>query len=234
MPRKSILTGVLALCLGACGGSTDGDDGSAGGSGGSGGSAASGGTGGSGGSGASSGSGGGSVGGSGGMPAECAVPSSAPGPYAVKFRFTNSSPSPLYVLGECHLRYEVKSCADDYQKPLSLWGDCTIDCMSPDARNGGCIACGACMYQGLEVTNGAPVESEWSGNTFQFSQTPSGCSCHDKIVAPAGKYRIEVPVYASDEQNGSPIYTVPLGFELPAPNGVVEVPLAVVGGSPAP
>jgi hypothetical protein len=162
------------------------------------------------------------------MPGECAVPADGPGPWEVTFRFTNTSATPLYVLGECHVRYEVTSCADGYQDPLAMWADCTIDCSSPGAGAGGCIACGACMYQGIEVTPGAPHESPWSGNTYDFATTSSGCSCYNASSAPAGKYKISVPVYASDAdaQQGTVLYTIEIPFTLPAPGGVVEVPLA--------
>lgn len=224
---------LVCVLVAACGGSTDAD-----GSGGSGGNGASGGSGGSGATGGVGGSsgagGGGATGGTGGMPAECSVPASSAAPYEVMFRFTNTSAMPLFVLGECHVRYDVTSCADGYQQPLSLWGDCTIDCASPEARNGGCIACGACMHQGIEVTPNAPHESSWAGNTFTFDTTNNGCSCHHTTAAPAGKYQISVPVYASDEaaQAGEALYEIKVPFTLPAPGGVVEVPIAAQGSQP--
>jgi hypothetical protein len=229
--RKGIGMACVVLALAACGGSTDADG--SGGSGGAGGSAGSGGSSGSGGSAGVGATGGGGAGGTGGMPSECSAPG-GPGPHEVTFRFTNSSATPLFVLGECHVRYDVTSCADGYQTPLSMWADCTIDCSSPEARGGGCIACGACMYQGIEVTPGAPYDSQWSGNTFDFATTNNGCSCHDPSAAPAGKYRISVPVYGSDDaaQQGSPLYTIEVPFTLPAPGGVVEVPIAAQADSP--
>ena len=159
------------------------------------------------------------------MPSECEVLVSGSGPYAVTFRFTNDSPQPLFVLGECHTRYTVTSCAGGYQDPLALWADCTQDCKLADP--GGCIACGACMWQGIEVTPSAPHQTEWSGKTFTFSETTSGCQCYNAFAAPAGRYRITVPVYGSDEgaQHGDVLHEVEVPFTLPAPGGVVHVPL---------
>ena len=47
----------------------------------------------------------------------------------------------------------------------------------------------------------------------------------------AGRYRVRVPVYDSDmaAQQGTPSYEVTINFELPAPSGVVVVP---IGQSP--
>lgn len=207
MRVRRCLVPLFGLVLFACGGSTDGDppvDG----------------VGGAGGTGGTAGSGGG-----GGTPSECEVASSGPGPHEVSFRFTNASAKPLFVLDECHTRYSITSCADGYQEPLAIWADCMQDCKL--AGPGGCIACGACMWQGTEVTPSAPHQSTWSGKTFSFSQTGSGCQCYDAFAAPAGRYRIKVPVYASDEgaQNGDLLYEVEVPFTLPAPGGLVEVPL---------
>ena len=197
---RACTVSLLCLVVAACGGSTDADGEGTGGAGG--------------------------AGGSGGVPSECEVLVSGPGPYAVAFRFTNPSPKPLFVLGECHTRFSVTSCADGHQSELALWADCTQDCKLDDGA--GCIACGACMYQGIEVTPGAPHQAEWSGKTFTFSQSNSGCQCHNAFSAPAGRYRISVPVYGTDAgaQNGEVLYEVEVPFELPAPGGVVDVPLS--------
>ncbi len=106
-----------------------------------------------------------------------------------------------------------------------MWGDCTVDCAE---AGGGCIACGACMVEPLEVTNGAPAEVAWPGHTYTFDHTASGCSCHVRTPAAAGKYRATIRVYASEEAvtSGELLRVVEHDFELPAPGGVVTVPLA--------
>ncbi len=216
---------VLASAPLACGGSTSGDG--SGGNAGSGG--ATGGSGGStGGTAGTTGGTGGSVGGSagtGGMPPACQVPSPGPGPYAVKFRFTNSSFKPFYVREDCRLQYTVSSCADGYAGSLVRNGDCTVDCKEADT--GGCIACGACAQSAKQVTSGAPLDGDWAGYEYTFEQTKQGCDCHNKHVAPAGKYRLKVNVYASeqDAQIGNVSHPVEVDFTLPAPGGIVEVPI---------
>jgi hypothetical protein len=96
---------------------------------------------------------------------------------------------------------------------------------------GGCIACGACLQASVPVDIGAQTTDTWAGKRYTFGTTSDGCSCHEEHVAPAGRYRIRVPVYTSDmaAQEGTPSYEVTMNFELPAPNGVVVVP---IGQSP--
>lgn len=199
---SGLAVGSLAFLL-ACGGNTDGDSSSGGGSGGAG-------TGGSGG-----------AGGSGGLPPQCFAPSSSPGPYAVTFRFQSTVEAYLYR--GCQLRMTVTSCADGYTDSLSLSADCTGPC-GPGAP--GCVMCGACMQDAPLIGPGEEFEQSWAGNTFTFG-TENGCSCHEMHAAPAGKYRVSVPVYASetDALEGNPSREVSVDFTLPAPGGLVDVNL---------
>ncbi len=240
MLRLASIVSLAILTLTACGGSTDNDPNGTGG-GGSGGNGAVGGSGatgggGVGGSGAVGGTGAtgavggtgatGGAGGSGGVPNACSVPSAGPGPYKTTFHFTNDSPEKLFLRGYCQLEMTVSSCAGNYADDLALSGDCTVDCNTDPT--GGCIACGACPILGQEVTPTTPYDRDWSGLTYTFSQTSEGCPCHVGTPAAAAKYRVTVPVYASEAeaQNGTPLREVSIDFTLPAPGGVVEVPLA--------
>jgi len=221
---KLLALSSLALLLSvACGGKTDDNDAS----GGTGGAGA---TGGGGGSGNVGGGGTGNVGGGGmgGMPNECAVPTTEPGPYPTKIRFVNPIGQPLWVREDCQLNWDLYSCADGYAQELPHSADCSVDCSDSGM---GCIACGACMMQGLEVTNTQPLEREWSGYTYTFAQK-NGCSCHNQITTLPGKYAIRVPVFASkdDAESFNAGYDAWVYFDLPAKNGVVEVNLAAVAG----
>jgi hypothetical protein len=106
-----------------------------------------------------------------------------------------------------------------------------MDCAEDPSM--GCIACGACMLLAIGVTPNQPQYTEWSGFTYTFDQNPTGCSCHNQLVAPPGKYAIKVPVFLSqqDAESNNPVYDAWAYFELPAPNGTVEVNLAVVAGN---
>lgn len=219
---------VLATVPLACGGSTDGDPGSGGTAAGGGTAGASGGsggnTGGTAGIGGSGGSVGGSGGGSGGMPPTCQVPAAGPGPYPVTFRFNNLATAPYYIVEGCSLQYQVTSCADGYVKHIARSGDCTTDCSEKDF---GCIACGACPFGAKEVTSAFPVDGNWAGYEYTFEQTKQFCDCHVQHVAPAGKYRIQLNVFASEQDalNGTVSHEVSVDFTLPAPGGMVDVPL---------
>ena len=185
-----------------------------------------GGNGGSGGSGGAGGDGGATVTTSSTLPSECAVETSEQGPYAVTFRFTTTGDVPVYLREDCVVNYTVTSCGDGYQEGLALTGQCTVDC----SEDNQCIDCGACLLQALTVSAGAAVEHPWAGKTYTFEENNVGCTCHEEHVAPAGKYRITVPVFASEADavdNNSPAGQVSVDFVLPAPGGVVEVPVAL-------
>ncbi|MCB9590886.1 MAG: hypothetical protein H6718_36110 [Polyangiaceae bacterium] len=247
MKRVFILVSSACLAI-ACGGSSfsggeggsggdagTGGSGASGGSGATGGNGASGGTGAQGGSGAEGGSGAvggsGASGGAGGMPNECRVETMRQGPYPVTFVFTNSDPGyPVYIQQDCSLNYSLSSCSDGYVNALSRSGDCTASCDNYQ----GCIACGACPWSRLEVTSNDSLEDTWAGNVYTFSNAPDGCTCHDVHSAPAGKYRISVPLYATPDPNtdDGPVYIVTQDFELPATNDVVFVDVTLpLGGA---
>jgi hypothetical protein len=162
----------------------------------------------------------------GGLPAECSAPSNGPGPYAVTFQFTNPDPNgaPVYLRRECDLQFDVTACADGYSAPVGRSGSCSVDCADP---SGGCIACGACMVDGVGVLGDAPSQASWDGSTYTFGQNAEGCPCHTAHAAPAQKYRLRVPVFATQDAavTNQVGWTVTTDFTLPAPNGVVVVDL---------
>jgi len=161
------------------------------------------------------------------VPDECAVPADEPGPYAVTIRFQNPADSPVgapvFLRRDCQLNYEVSGCADGFTEPLVLSGLCTSDCANANE----CIQCGACLEEGVEIQPGESVEVPWAGTFFTFGENAVGCTCHVEHVAPAQKYRIEVPVFASEDAAlaNMPDYQSTTVFDLPASSGVVEVKL---------
>ncbi|MCC6526917.1 MAG: hypothetical protein IT373_29990 [Polyangiaceae bacterium] len=163
--------------------------------------------------------GGGGAGGS--LPPGCESPASTPPPYAVTFHFVNDSAEPRYLHIGCALEMSVTSCADGYLDGLTLSGECTVDCSDPP---GSCIACGACMDFGQLVPPGGSYDQAWAGLYYTFG-TLQGCSCHVEHVAPAGKYRVAVPVWVADPTGGMapPPTTVLTDFTLPTAGGVVTV-----------
>jgi hypothetical protein len=158
------------------------------------------------------------------MPPACQVPTNAAGPHAVTFRFNNLASVPYYIVEDCSLQYTITSCADGYVQPIVRTGDCTVDCGEKET---GCIACGACPFGAKEVTSAFPIDGNWAGYQYTFEQTKQGCDCHVQHVAPAGKYRVNLSVFASeqDAQDGVVSHEVSVDFTLPAPGGMVDVPL---------
>ncbi len=162
-----------------------------------------------------------------GPAAECAVKTNEIAPFEVSFQLTNNSSSTIYVRQECVLSYAVSACIDGYKPSLAIWPDCTVDC---EEDPGGCIDCGACPLSGQAITPGSHLNTDWMGKTYTFQSTSMGCQCHNMKYAPAGKYRVSVPVYVTEQQamsSGPPSYDVDVDFDLPAPGGVVEVVLAL-------
>lgn len=157
------------------------------------------------------------------VPPECAVEGAGAGPYPVAFHFTNPGADVLYLHQDCLLQYSITACDSGYGEGLSLSGACTVDC----SEMNDCIQCGPCPDMGVQVVNGSPLEDGWSGHTYTFSQTSSGCSCHVEHVAPAQKYRITVPVFASEQDAtmGKVLFEASVDFSLPTPGGIVDVPL---------
>ncbi len=164
------------------------------------------------------------------VPPACRVSASGSAPYSVSFNFTNASGQTLFMHQGCSLSFSVSACADDYQEPLKLSAPCTVECSDQD----GCVQCGACANSGVEVTPTAPRKGEWQGKIYTLGTNRAGCSCHTSRVAPAAKYRITVPVYASesDATSRKPLREVVVDFELAAAGTQVEVPLDVAQPGP--
>jgi hypothetical protein len=118
----------------------------------------------------------------------------------------------------------VSSCADGYTSSLALHADCTTDCASPET---GCIACGACFEDGIAVPAHGIYDDAWSGLSFTFGTTPDGCSCHIGHDVAAGRYRISVVVYATQEaaQMSLATFATSTDFELATNGGIIEVEL---------
>lgn len=152
---------------------------------------------------------------------DCAIDPGYPGPYAVKFQFESYAPQPVYLLEQCRITHVIKSCADDYQASVDTNADCSSDCADP---NGGCIQCEQCLRVMVPVGGDTAASLSWPGHTYTFGTNTEGCRCYNEFVASPGKYRIEVPVYDSeDPETTSPIHTAILDFTLPAPDGIVRV-----------
>jgi hypothetical protein len=145
----------------------------------------------------------------------------------VSLHLTNATSAWLYLRQTCVLELDVRACADDYNASLAIHPGCSVDCIEePDV----CIDCGACPEQGVAIGPGESTTTDWAGLTYVFAQNTAGCDCHYVSAAPASRYLIRVPVYASEEAaayGSAPDGISELEFELPTAGGAVVVPLSL-------
>ncbi len=160
----------------------------------------------------------------GGLPPQCQVSTSDKPPYQLSFNFRNMSGETRFLRQGCNLSYHITSCTDGYQKPLSPSVSCSMDCAAPPEN--GCIVC-SCMVTGIEISPNSTYPVAWDGIHYTDMTNSAGCPCHDDHVAPAGKYRVVIPVYGSEAAalDDQPLREAVVDFELPTPGGIVEVPL---------
>jgi hypothetical protein len=89
---------------------------------------------------------------------------------------------------------------------------------------GGCIACGACKPEVVQVNSGEFYEIAWPGFQYTFEQV-QGCTCHVEHVASAGKYRVQVSAWdaAFDPMQSTPApsRTPQLEFGVPSTSPIV-------------
>jgi len=191
-PRRVTLSCMRRFCvLGAavfalavsCGGtvSESGDQANAGGSAGTGGTAGTAGTAG--------------VAGTGGTVDPCAVPAVGTGPWQTVFLFRNSSSKSSYLYENCEIQMEVTACASGYATPIARSGACSSEC-SDVADGGGCMVCGQCMVEYVEVKPGETHAVTWAGYRYTFDQV-QGCPCHVTHISESGRHRVSVPVWSS-------------------------------------
>jgi hypothetical protein len=158
----------------------------------------------------------------------CAVASTAKAPFPTEFRFRNTGTAPLFVsIGCLGVEYGLSSCASGFRDQLApgfACGGCPCGdtgCKAPD------VQCGPCMGPAAQLV--APGESAavpWIGVSSR-TENLAGRTCVRTRTAPAGRYRVAIRIYATADaaarSAGGQIVTG--DFQLPADQGVVDVPL---------
>jgi hypothetical protein len=134
----------------------------------------------------------------------------------------SNAPVGISLGGQCGPQYRVTSCSDDYTEALTLHAQCGATC--PEVPQ--CVS-GACNDEPTGVSNA--VTDEWDGVRYTGRPGPMG-TCNERIVASAGRYRVQVPVYPAvlprqptGGADWTPLSTVSVDFTLPAPGNVVNV-----------
>ncbi|HVU50207.1 MAG TPA: hypothetical protein VHL80_05955 [Polyangia bacterium] len=167
---------------------------------------------------------------SGGPPAPtsaCAASTkpTSPPPYAVEFRFRNDGPSSLFVLKSCGgYDFGVSWCGTGFTDRLNDPVVCECSCDDPQCGK----VCGQCAPdEGTEIAAGASLDRPWSGISTTLAPSAAG-QCVVSRDLGAGRYRVSIWVYdtAAGALARARPRVVSLDFELPAPSGIVDVPLA--------
>ncbi|AKT42732.1 hypothetical protein [Chondromyces crocatus] len=169
------------------------------------------------------------VGGSGGqggqLPPECLGDTGGDPTLGVTFTLTNPGDTPLYLREECHLRYDILGCADGYTQRLPVHPPCAIACSAEPSQD--CISCIPCLMAAEELPPRGQLTRVWKGQLHRTDTNAAGCFCVDTSTAPAARYRLRVPVYATAadaEEDVSPRW-VSVDFELPTLDGPIAIPL---------
>jgi hypothetical protein len=158
----------------------------------------------------------------------CAVATpSSPPPYPVQFQFRADGATPAFLQKLCLGHdFGVSSCASGFRDRLAEQVIGACDCANPQCT--GPLVGGQCPApEGTMIAPGATVSAPFSG--VSTTPEPRGSyACARSHPLPAGRYRVAVDVYdtAADAQAGVNGRVVTRDFELPAPGGVVDVPLA--------
>lgn len=147
------------------------------------------------------------------VPATCQVQTQAAAPYPVTFRLRNVSKRVFFRYLGCTSELEIASCASSYSDQLASRVFCPCDCLTNS-----CPTCGACYDDGLELAPGAMLDETWTG-LVPVTSTSAGRSCQTWKAAPAGRYRVRLPLYASVAEakvHAPTAVVVTADFELPA------------------
>jgi hypothetical protein len=163
----------------------------------------------------------------------CSVSTAQQPPFDVQFTFRVAGAGPVYVRKGCvDIEYGVSSCASGYSRqlgPTSSVGTCECGVLPcAPAVGGPCEPPAA-----VALSTGTTAETAWRATSVEFEWTGT-TQCSRLGVLPAGKYRVAVRAYETpeDAERGVRGWVVTRDFELPAPGGVVDVPIGARAAEP--
>jgi hypothetical protein len=144
-------------------------------------------------------------------------------PAPITFQLQNDAPSALFIYMGCNPDLTLTELTTP-AKILGLPVGCGIcDCAAATCPQ---VVCGACYAGSYEIP--ATSTMPWSWSPVDMSYEPRGTTtCSHTRGLPAGRYRIDVPVYERVEDAMAKVNgrVVTREFTLPA-DGPVVVPLA--------
>jgi hypothetical protein len=171
----------------------------------------------------------GSAGSAGAGSGACSVPEQSAPPFTTTFRFTNPGPDPRRLSSNCfaQIQFDLTSCSDGYQRRINVIAPAASSCYA---------ICPTCQYSSCEcaladtspIAAGSYRDVVWKGDDPVRDTIPTDsslpCPCTRLPNAPAGLYRISVPVWTSSSSE-DPAYTVTRDFTLDHAGGIVEIRL---------
>ena len=150
------------------------------------------------------------------------MPDPLPEPTTVSLLMQNGGAMPAYVYQGCLIDFTITSLANP-STPIHRVEGCVCEC-----DQNACPVCGACYAGPLEIAAGGQVVQSWlTAHVTTESGGVTG-SCQRLNALPAGSYRIELPVYASQADAAAKALprVVTQVFTLPATNNTVAIPVA--------
>ncbi|AKT42733.1 hypothetical protein [Chondromyces crocatus] len=172
----------------------------------------------------------GGAGGAGGddgqIPLACRSNSGADTTLGVIFHLENGGDTPVYLRNDCERGLlRIDACPDGEPRTLSLFASCSAECSADPYP--GCTQCEPCAPTAAEIGPQTEHAVTWKGTYFTFGADAENCTCHNTLQAPAARYLLRVPVYATAadaEQDVAPRW-VSGDFELPQVGGSITLSL---------
>ena len=130
----------------------------------------------------------------------------------------------LFLRDECGRSPEISPCTDGYAHNLYI-PYCYSECAGADTT---CRDCAPCEPRLVTVTNSNNADFFWAGALYELrASSEMPCPCYVQHPATPGRYRMSMPVYASeqDARDNLPVFTVTREFDVTTPDAVVEVEL---------
>ena len=149
-------------------------------------------------------------------------------PTTISFDLRNDGASPAYVFETCIVDFTITSEADP-NTPITRVAGCICTCEQAPQ----CPLCGPCFSGPREIAAGGKLTAYWTTASVT-TETRGNIGCQIVHPLPAGSYRIDLPVYASEADATAKLSprTVTQTFTLPPPSDVITLPVAAPAASP--
>jgi len=162
-------------------------------------------------------------------PKDCPAPppGAAAGVYPTTFRFLAPAGETFFLLwDDCAYGPEISACIDGYAHTLHRRPYCEHDCAGADTV---CVLCSPCLPRAVTVTDSSSADFIWAGELYEARSSSQSltCPCFVRHPLTPGRYRMSMPVYASEQDalHDLPVFTVTREFDVTTPDAVVEVEL---------